>query len=196
MMMGNAQIRTHTHFPSGRPRTHNLAQRAKRENRSKSIGGCGLGNTEIKLEVLSRRASRVCTIIQHFWGERAHTHSWPRSSRETSPGVQLWNQTLARQLRARVSTILITLPFSCSSSAQLLIHLSFSPLFPFLSSAHVFFLIFFFFFWILRAPVEPRWDDDDLADLDHYTFLLETSSYRLLPPWELRSIFLNCSANG
>lgn len=38
MMMGNAQIRTHTHFPSGRPRTHNLAQRAKRENRSKSIG--------------------------------------------------------------------------------------------------------------------------------------------------------------
>uniref|UniRef100_A0A8D8GJP1 (northern house mosquito) hypothetical protein n=1 Tax=Culex pipiens TaxID=7175 RepID=A0A8D8GJP1_CULPI len=140
MMMGNAQIRTHTFQAAGRVRT--ISQNAKTAaNQSAGGGGCGLGNTEIKLEEFSRR-----TIIQHFWGERAHTHL---AGTAIVTRVQLWNQTLAR-----VSTILITLPFSGSSPAQLLIHLSFSPLIPFLSSVHVFFLAISSF--LLDSPGSSR----------------------------------------
>lgn len=52
-----------------------------------------------------------------------------------------------------------------------MIHLSFlPPLFPFLSSARLLLLNLLLF--TLNLPAKPRWDDDDLADLDHYTFPL------------------------
>lgn len=51
-----------------------------------------------------------------------------------------------------------------------MIHLSFlPPLFPFLSSAR---LLLLNLLLTLNLPAKPRWDDDDLADLDHYTFPL------------------------
>lgn len=148
---------THAHALSKRPAAYAQSHSAKRENRSESIGrlaaarswrrrfaGWKHGDQTRAFPTSFRDELRVCTIIQHFWGARAHTHtlSWPHRDRHERrvPGFRPWNQTLARQLRESEHYFDYT-AFFLLFLAQLLIHLSFSPLFPFLSSSHVFLLL-------------------------------------------------------
>lgn len=199
MMMGNAQIRTYTRTFQAAGRVRTISQNAKTAA-NQSTGGFGRLETR-RSHSKSFRETSFARFVRLFntSGASAHTHTHSAGTaivtRDESRGSTVESDFGETTPRARVSTILNTLPSSCSSPAQLLIHLSFSPLFPFLSSAHVFFLIFFF------SPgfsgLQSNRDGMMMILLISITILFFFELLRTdFFPRELRSIFLNCSANG
>lgn len=140
--------------------------------------------TEIKLEPFEAR-SRSLPFVRDYYSTllpgwytqthtyfaqaHIHTHTHTLSARHSlgrrRSRIRLWRDNSARKHYFDYTA------FCCCSSSSTY----FTFLFPFCFLSYLLrgFFLHFFLLLLLDSPSsQARWDDDDLADLDHYTFLM------------------------